>query len=101
MVRRCRSSLNAEDHRQRIRNELRQVSGLLPLLMKRRNGKKWSSAERALLLRDLRTLSRLSPYLIPILLPGGIFMLPLVACWMDKRRNNRTQESASPLPGEK
>ena len=80
-----------ESHRLRIRNELNQARGLIPLLMKHRNGQQWSSDERATLLRDLRALSNLSPYLIPLLLPGGIFMLPLVACWMDRRHKERDQ----------
>jgi hypothetical protein len=76
-------------HRRHIRNELNEVRGLIPLLMKRRNGQRWSVAERAALLRDLRALANLSPYLIPLLMPGGIFMLPLIAYWMDARRNQR------------
>lgn len=80
-----------ENHRVYIRNELDQARGLIPLLMKRRNGEQWSAEERATLLRDLRALSNLSPYLIPILLPGGIFLLPLVACWMDRRRDQRKE----------
>jgi hypothetical protein len=72
-----------------IRHELNQVRGLIPLLMKHRNGEKWDTEERTLLLSHLRTLSGLSPYLIPILLPGGFFLLPLVAYWMDHRRNAR------------
>lgn len=78
-----------ESHRVYIRNELSQASGLIPILMKRRNGEKWSAEERAILLRDLRTLSNLSPYLIPLLMPGGILMLPLLAWWMDRRRKGR------------
>jgi hypothetical protein len=78
-----------ETQTKHIRRELNQVRGLIPLLMKRRNGGQWSSDERTLLLRDLRALSNLSPYLIPILLPGGVFMLPLIAYWMDRRRNER------------
>lgn len=81
-----------ESHRLRIRNELNQARGLIPLLMKHRNGEQWSSDERATLLRDLRALSNLSPYLIPLLMPGGIFMLPLVACWMDRRHRGRDHE---------
>lgn len=81
-------ALNERQIRQ-IRVELGQARGLIPLLMKRRNGGKWSREERAMLLRDLRALSNLSPYLIPILLPGGIFLLPLLAYWMDRRRNTR------------
>ncbi len=90
LLRRCRDSLlMRQSHRLRLRNELNQVRGLIPLLMKHRNGEKWSTEERAALLRDLRALSNLSPYLIPLLMPGGIFMLPLVACWMDRRHQER------------
>lgn len=79
-----------------IRRELSQARGLIPLLMKRRNGGKWSREERAMLLRDLRALSNLSPYLIPILMPGGIFLLPLLAYWMDRRRNVRGDTGEHP-----
>lgn len=82
-----------ENHYLHIRNELSQVRGLIPLLMKRRNGGQWSIEERETLLRKLRALSGLSPYLIPILMPGGIFMLPLVAYWMDRRRNQRKKSA--------
>lgn len=78
-----------ESQAQLIRSELNQVRGLIPLLMKHRNGGQWSTDERATLLRDLRALRHLSPYLIPILMPGGVFMLPLVAYWLDRRRNQR------------
>jgi hypothetical protein len=76
-------------HAVQIRNELNQVRGVIPLLMKRRNGGRWSVEERKTLLRDLRALCHLSPYLIPILMPGGIFMLPVLAYWMDRRRGAR------------
>jgi len=78
-----------ERHRLHIRSELSQVSGLIPILMKRRNGEQWSKEDRAILLRDLRALSNLSPYLIPLLMPGGILMFPFVAWWMDVRRKER------------
>jgi hypothetical protein len=84
---RLRSMQKAE--RLRIRNELFQARGLIPLLMKRRNGGKWSAEERATLLRDLRALSGLSPYLIPLLMPGGVLLLPLLAWWLDLRRKRR------------
>ncbi len=80
---------NSATHRRHIRKELNEVRGLIPLLMKHRNGQRWSVTERADLLRDLRALANLSPYLIPLLMPGGIFILPLVAYWMDVRRNQR------------
>jgi hypothetical protein len=78
-----------ETQRLHIRREFYQARGVIPLLMKRHNGEKWSAEERARLLRDLRALSHLSPYLIPLLMPGGVFLLPLVAWWMDRRHKKR------------
>jgi hypothetical protein len=78
-----------ESHRLHIRKELSQARGLIPILMKHRNGERWSTEDRRILMRDLRALSNLSPYLIPLLMPGGIFMLPAVAWWMDHRRKGR------------
>ncbi|OGT20051.1 MAG: hypothetical protein A2342_04445 [Gallionellales bacterium RIFOXYB12_FULL_54_9] len=84
---------SGDTHRRLIRKELNEIRGLIPLLMKHRNGQRWSADERTALLRDLRAVANLSPYLIPLLLPGGIFMLPLIACWMDYRRNLRKEQS--------
>ena len=72
-----------------IYSELSHVRGLIPILMKRRNGGQWNGEERELLLRNLRALSNLSPYLIPILMPGGVLMLPVLAWWIDRRRKRR------------
>lgn len=71
--------------------ELRQISGLMPLLMKPRNGSQWTPAERTELLDQLRRLSRLSPYLLLLLLPGSVLLLPCYAWWLDRRRNQREQ----------
>jgi len=78
-----------ESQRLYIRHEMAQVHGLIPLLMKHRNGERWSTEERAMLLRDLRALSNLSPYLVPLVMPGGILVLPVLAWWLDRRRHNR------------
>jgi hypothetical protein len=72
-----------------IRKELFRARGVIHLLIKRRNGEKWSDEERAKLLHDLRAMSHLSPYLIPLLMPGGVLLLPLVAWWMDIRHKKR------------
>ena len=82
-----------ESHRLYIRGELSQVRGLIPILMKRRNGGQWSAEERAMLQRDLRALLNLSPYLIPLIMPGGVLMLPLLAWWLDHRRNGRKNKA--------
>ena len=78
-----------ENQRLYILGEFSKVRGLIPLLMKRRNGERWTKEDRAILLINLRALSNLSPYLIPLIMPGGIFLLPILAWWLDRRRRDR------------
>lgn len=65
------------------------MRGLMPLLMKHRNGGRWTAEEKAELLFQLRILSRVSPYLLFLLLPGSALLLPMYAWWLDRRRKNR------------
>ncbi len=90
-LRNCWAGMRSAEETQRlyIREELSQARGLLPLLMKHRNGERWSAEEREALMRDLRALSRLSPYLVPLLMPGGVLLLPVLAWWLDRRRRRR------------
>lgn len=78
-------------NRERIRlvAEMAQTRGLLPLLMKQRNGYRWTAADRLEIRAQLRRLLALSPYLIVFLLPGGLLMLPVLAWWLDRRRQRR------------
>lgn len=76
--------------RSAILAEAAKVRGLMPLLMKRRNGGRWSRAERRALQEQLRALAHLSPYLIVLALPGSFVVLPVVAWWLDRRRCRRT-----------
>lgn len=87
MVRRV---LDAQ-HRERMQLTLAatRVKGLMPLLMKPRNGKRWSMAERDELQEQLRALRDLSPYLVILALPGSFLMLPVLAWWLDRRRGDR------------
>lgn len=78
--------------------ELLAVRGLMPLLMKPRNGDRWTPAERTELLSQLRRLSRLSPYLLFLLVPGSALLLPAYAWWLDRRRDLRPSESRAVLP---
>lgn len=75
--------------RDRIIAEMLKIRGLMPLLMKPRNGQSWTRAERRELLEQLRALSSLSPYLLAVALPGSVLMLPLLAWWLDRRRRKR------------
>ena len=75
--------------REFVRDVVR-MRGLMPLLMKYRNGGSWSVDERTDLLIQMRTLSRVSPYLLFLLLPGSTLLLPVYAWWLDSRRKPRT-----------
>jgi hypothetical protein len=66
------------------------MRGLMPLLMKNRNGGSWTAHEKAELLVQLRILSRVSPYLLLLLLPGSALLLPAYAWWLDRRRKPRS-----------
>ena len=70
--------------------EFVQVRGLMPLLMKRRNGGNWTSSERTALQQQLRALAHLSPYLVVLVMPGSFMVLPMLAWWLDRRRNQRS-----------
>jgi hypothetical protein len=74
---------------QRVLGELMATRGIMPLLMKSRNGGHWTSAEREELIGHLRRMAHLSPYLIALLLPGSMLLLPGYAWWLDRRRLRR------------
>jgi len=79
------------DHTGRIKDMIRQdiqgVPGLMALLMKPRNGSRWTRAERSELAGQLRGLSRLGLVLALTLVPGTVIVLPLLAWWLDRRRS--------------
>ncbi|MCK6411945.1 MAG: hypothetical protein L6Q55_05890 [Azonexus sp.] len=73
----------------RILGELMAARGMMPLLMKARNGGQWTAAEKEELLAHLRRMAHLSPYLLFLLLPGSMLLLPIYAWWLDRRRQQR------------
>jgi hypothetical protein len=78
--------------KRRIQQEVLQVRGLMPLLMKPRNGYRWTREEKRELVRMLRSLYSVSPYLLTLALPGSVLFLPLLAWWLDRRRVRRKAE---------
>jgi hypothetical protein len=82
-------------HRERDRlwAEMAQVNGLMDLLMKQRNGYKWTDLDRRKIRAKLRALAALSPYLVLFVSPGGFFALPFLAWWLDRRRHKRDDET--------
>lgn len=79
--------------RSRLAAEFAQTRDLMPLLMKQRNGNRWTDEERRLLKKDVTALVHLSPYLILIAAPGGFFVMPVLAWWLDRRRLRRQSET--------
>ncbi len=77
----------AERERKFLLSEMSQVSGLMPILMRRRNKQQWSPEELDEIRAHLRRISKLSPYLVIIVMPGGFAALPVLAWWLDRRRN--------------
>ena len=69
--------------------EMGKVTGLLPLLMKPRNGGTWTPPDRIELADHLKRLSHLSPYIAAVFVPGGFLMLPAFVWWLDRRRSRR------------
>lgn len=96
MFRATGSLLNRE--RIRIGGELRQVSGLTPLLMKRRNGQQWTKEDRTQIRAHLYRLYGISPYLVVFALPGSFLLVPLLAWWLDRRRLRRLPDQQRVLP---
>lgn len=87
----------AERERKFLLAEMSQIRGLMPILMRRRNKQQWTPEELAEIRAHLRRISKLSPYLVIIVMPGGFAVLPILAWWLDRRRNrNRDGDGAAP-----
>lgn len=84
--------------RLRLWQEMQEMRGLLPLLMKPRNGECWSEVDRRRIRVHLRKLVELSPYMVLFVAPGGFFMLPILVWWLDRRHPVRVQVQVLPPP---
>lgn len=88
-----RDMLEAQQReRQQITAELVKVKGFMPLLMKRRNGGRWTVDERHQLIEQLHAFAHLSPYLVVLVMPGSFMLLPALAWWLDRRRGQRVTD---------
>lgn len=85
----------ADRERRFLVAEMVKTKGLLPVLMKRRNKQRWTPEDRAEIRAHLQRLSRLSPYLVVVVMPGGFAMLPALAWWLDRRRQKRSRALAA------
>lgn len=81
--------------KRRLRDELAQIKGAWPLLMKQRNGGKWTPEEKARLKGMVRSASSVSPYLFIWAVPGSVLLLPLLAWFLDRQRKQRVRRGGS------
>lgn len=79
--------------RTHLLEEMTQMRELMPLLMKQRNGYRWTQDDRQHIREHLRHLARISPYIILFVAPGGLFLLPIMAWWLDRRRLRRNADA--------
>ncbi|KRB94196.1 hypothetical protein [Noviherbaspirillum sp. Root189] len=91
LTRRFVLHLWAVQDRERVRlwQEMAQVRGLMQLLMKQRNGYRWTETDRRKIRAQLRKLASLSPYMVLFVSPGGFLAMPVLAWWLDRRRQKR------------
>jgi hypothetical protein len=75
--------------KRRLISELSSTRGFMPLLMKPRNKQRWTPEDKRELGSHLRRISAMSPYLVVLVMPGGMLMLPVIAWWLDRRRGRR------------
>jgi hypothetical protein len=73
----------------RVLSELLSTRGMMPLLMKVRNGGQWTPEEKEEILGHMRRMVHLSPYLVVMVMPGSMLFLPIYAWWLDRRRLRR------------
>lgn len=77
----------------RLHEELSLMKGAWPLLMKQRNGGKWTPEEKTQLKSMVRSASSVSPYLFIWALPGSVLLLPFLAWYLDRQRKRRINKT--------
>jgi len=77
--------------------EVLSIKGLMQLLMKIRNtDEKWSREEKEEIKMHLRNIAKIVPTVAIFSLPGGAFLLPLLAEALDRRKVRRRREMGDP-----
>jgi hypothetical protein len=84
--------------KQQILSQFLQVKGLIPLLMKPRNNQQWTPQDKRDLILNLKSLSHISGYIAILIVPGGCALLPVMAWWLDRRRERRGVSSPHHAP---
>lgn len=87
----CSMVAGSQRETRRFRDELANMRGAWPLLMKQRRGGTWTAEDKAKLKAMVRSASSVSPYLFIWALPGSVVLLPFLAWYLDTRRKQRQQ----------
>ena len=87
----CSMVASNSREKRRFLSELVHMRGAWPLLMKQRNGGKWTPEEKTKLKLMVRSASNVSPYLFIWAIPGSMLLLPFLAWFLDKRRKNKAK----------
>jgi len=70
--------------------EVLSISGLMQILMKTRNtDEKWTKEERKEIKMHLKNIAKIVPAVAVFVLPGGSFLLPILAEVLDRRKTRR------------
>ena len=77
-------------NKEAILMEVLAIGGLMQLLMKIRNtDEKWTRGEKKEIKRHLKNIAKIVPSITLFSLPGGSFLLPVLAEVLDRRKIRR------------
>ncbi len=77
-------------NKEAILMEVLSISGLMQILMKTRNtDEKWTREEKTEIKKYLRNIAKIIPAVAIFSLPGGSFLLPILAEVLDRRKTRR------------
>lgn len=93
----CSMVASNSREKRRFSSELVHMKGAWPLLMKQRDGGKWTAEEKATLKTMVRSASNVSPCLFIWAIPGSMLLLPFLAWFLDKRRKNKASKARRKL----
>jgi NhaP-type Na+/H+ or K+/H+ antiporter len=77
-------------NKEAILMEVLSISGLMQILMKTRNtDEKWTKEEKKEIKMHLKNIAKIVPAVVVFALPGGSFLLPILAEVLDRRKTRR------------
>ena len=73
------------------------IKGLMQLLMKTRNtDERWTREEKTEIKNHLKSIAKIIPAVVIFALPGGSFLLPVLAEALDRRKTRRPLKKEDP-----